>query len=81
VSAPGPLEHLDRVLAALPASAPDDAGAARVRVRCHAILAARRAVAVRARHRARRWPQIVAPIVVGAFCTLYFSALLWRVWH
>jgi lipopolysaccharide export LptBFGC system permease protein LptF len=81
VSAPDAFDHLDRHLAALPASAADETRDARVRVRCHAILAARRTSASRAQHRAQLWKQIVAPILVGAFCTLYFSALVWRVLH
>ena len=72
------VDRLDGLLAALPASAADEARDARVRVRCHAVLAARRTAAARARTRAGRWKRIVAPILVGGLSVVYFTAMVWR---
>jgi hypothetical protein len=72
-------DSLDRLLAGLPSMAPGMTRDARIRARCHAALKRRRASLARAGHRGRLWKRVVAPVLVGAFCVVYVSVMLWEV--
>jgi hypothetical protein len=72
-------DTLDRVLAGLPSIAPGAARDARVRARCHTVLRARRVSIARASHRAGLWKRVVAPMLVGVFCVVYVSVMVWEV--
>ena len=67
-----------RALERLPAASPDEARAARVRVRCHAVLERVR----QRRERPTRGStalQIVEAALVGGLCLLYLTAVLHEV--
>jgi hypothetical protein len=72
-------DRLDRLLAALPAAPRSESRDARVRARCHAMLAARRHAANCAGERSSTWKRSIAPVLVGGFCLAYVAALVWRV--
>jgi hypothetical protein len=68
---------LDRQLAQLPAMTPDASREARVRARCHAILSSQKARAARVQSRRDALKRFVMPAVVGVFCALYWSLLVY----
>lgn len=70
--APG--DRLDRALGELPSMTPDAARADRLRARCHARLTSR---VNRERRRRLVWKQVVAPALVGGFCLVYFTLVLY----
>jgi hypothetical protein len=67
--------QLARLLAQLPAAVPDAARAARVKTRCHRVLARR------VRPPAPRPVSPLEPVLVGGFCLFYLLVVIQQALH
>jgi len=65
-----------RILARLPAAAPDALRSERVRARCHAVLARRQPREARSGNGVGLARRVIEPALVGGFCLCYVSAVI-----